>query len=375
MDRSAPFEETAEELLEDAPCGYLSTDLDGTLLRVNRTFERLTGLSREALVRRRRFQDLLSPGGRIYHETHYAPLLHMQGAVREIAVDIVRADGTLMAALVNSVLVRDDTATPRSIRTVVFDATHRRRYEQELLKARRREHDIAAELQRSMLSGALPLAARLELGVLYRPAVAGLEVGGDWYDAFPLDRPDTIGLVVGDVVGRGIEAAATMGQLRSAVRALASTDLRPGRLLGALDAYAHRHEVGRMSTVVYAELCTRDGHVRYACAGHPPPLIVAAGAEPALALGGRSLPLDVDAGVPRTEGTAVLPEGSTLVLFTDGLVESRTRPLMVGLNELVAAARRVGDDAPAEIVERLADDLGVRTERTDDLCVLAARVG
>jgi phosphoserine phosphatase RsbU/P len=91
--RDALLEERAEDLFEDAPCGYLSTDLDGTILRVNRTFEDWTGFRREELLGHRRFQDLLTAGGRIYHETHFAPLLRMQGSVREIAVDLVRADG------------------------------------------------------------------------------------------------------------------------------------------------------------------------------------------------------------------------------------------------------------------------------------------
>ncbi len=105
-------EDTAEDLFENAPCGYLSTLPDGTIVRVNRTFEAWTGLRREELVGARRFQDLLSPGGRIYHETHYAPLLRMQGSVREIAVEIVRADGTRLPALINSVLHSDERGPP-----------------------------------------------------------------------------------------------------------------------------------------------------------------------------------------------------------------------------------------------------------------------
>ena len=258
MTGDEPLAESAEELFENAPCGYLTTLPDGTIVRVNRTFETLTGLRREDLLHARRFQDLLSPGGRIYHETHYAPLLRMQGEVREIAVEIVCADGTRLPALINSVLRSDDEGRPQLVRTTVFDATDRRRYERELLRARRHEQDTAQQLSRSLLSGSLPTAPGLELEVAYHPAEAGLEVGGDWYDAFWLDEGATIGLVIGDVVGRGIGAAATMGQLRSAVRALASTGLGPGRLIDALDAYAHRHDVGRMTTLICAELGAGD---------------------------------------------------------------------------------------------------------------------
>lgn len=129
--------ETAEELYEGAPCGYLSTRLDGTFVRVNRTFLEWTGHTPEDLVGRRRFADLLSPGGRIYHETHYAPLLSMQGMVREIALELVRADGSRLPVLVNSTLVVDAEGRPVGVRTMVFDATSRREYERELLRARR----------------------------------------------------------------------------------------------------------------------------------------------------------------------------------------------------------------------------------------------
>jgi PAS domain S-box-containing protein len=367
--------ESAEDLFEDAPCGYLFTRPDGTIARVNRTFEAWTGFGRAELVGERRFRDLLTVGGRIYHETHVAPLLHMQGAVREIAVEIVRADGSTLPALVNSVLQRDEAGDPRAIRTTVFDATDRRRYEEELLRARRREHETALQLQRSMLSGALPEAAGLDLDVAYRPAVQGLEIGGDWYDAFWLDAGETVGLVVGDVVGRGIEAAATMGQLRSAVRALASTGLAPGPLLEALDQYAGRHGVGELATVVYAQLALGPRTLRYACAGHLPPALVPPDGPPRLAWGGRSLPLDAHAGPPRprAEGEEALAPGTAVLLYTDGLVERRSEPISDGLDRLLAeaAAHRAAGAAglAGALVRRLRD-----AEHPDDVCLLAARV-
>lgn len=368
------LQESAEELFEDAPCGYLSTDLDGTILKVNRTFERWTGLARGELLAGRRFQDLLSPGGRIYHETHFAPLLQMQGSVREIAVEIVRADGSRLPALINSVLRRDDTGRPRWVRTTVFDATDRRRYEQELLEARRREQEIARQLQRSLLSGAMPSAPGLEIEVAYHPGVGGLEVGGDWYDAFWLDDEDTVGLVVGDVVGRGLEAASSMGQLRSAVRALASTGLAPGALLDALDRYSRRHGVGRMTTVVYAQLSLASGCLRFACAGHPPPVILAPGQEPRFAWEGRSLPLDAYmAGEDRAEAAISLEPEATVLLYTDGLIERRSRSLEEGMNHLLAEVAIHRDCAPVRLTEQIARALR-DAESADDVCLLAARL-
>jgi phosphoserine phosphatase RsbU/P len=369
------LEDTAEELFEDAPCGYLSTLPDGTIVKVNRTFEVLTGLHREELVGARRFQDLLSPGGRIYHETHYAPLLRMQGSVREIAVEIVRADGTRLPALINSVMRSDEAGHPRLVRTMVFDATDRRRYEQELLHARREQQETAQHLSRSLLSGTLPTAPGFEVEIAYRPAVSGLEVGGDWYDAFWLDEGETVGLVIGDVVGRCITAAATMGQLRSAVRALASTGLGPGRLLDALDAYAERHEVGRMTTLIYAQLGLSSRRLRYACAGHPPPLILTPGDEPCFAWDGRSTPLDVHAATagPRSEAVLALAPDSTVLLYTDGLIERRSESLTDGMDRLLREAAKSRELPAATLVAGVVHTLH-DPEHLDDVCLVAARV-
>ena len=369
------LEDTAEELFENAPCGYLSTLPDGTIVKVNRTFEAWTGLRREELLGTTRFQDLLSAGGRIYHETHYAPLLRMQGSVREVAVEIVRADGTRLSALINSVLRSDDEGRPQLVRTTVFDATDRRRYEQELLRARRQEQDIAQQLSRSLLSGELPAAPGFEVAVAYRPAVSGLEVGGDWYDAFWLDEEDTVGLVVGDVVGRGIGAAATMGQLRSAVRALASTGLGPGRLLEALDAYSDRHGVGLMTTLICAQLGLGSRRLRYACAGHPPPLILGPGDEPSFAWEGRSTPLGVRIASegPRAEAALTLEPGSTVLLYTDGLIERRSESLNDGLDRLLRQVAAHRDDATATLAATVVRELH-DPAHVDDVCLLAARV-
>jgi sigma-B regulation protein RsbU (phosphoserine phosphatase) len=368
------LEDTAEDLFEEAPCGYLSTRLDGTIIQVNRTFEAWTGRSRAELLGHTRFQDMLSPGGRIYYETHYAPLLRMQGSVREIAVEIARADGPWLPALINSVLRTDEAGRPLVIRTTIFDATERRRYEDELLRARQREQEITQQLQRSLLSGELPVSPGLELEISYLPAVRGTEVGGDWYDAFWLVEDQTLGLVVGDVVGRGITAAATMGQLRSAVRAFASTGLGPAAVLTALDEFSRRHRIGQMTTLVYAQLGIETGSLRFACAGHPPPVILEPDGDPAVAWAGRSLPINVYPGLgSRPEAFLSLPPGSSVVLYTDGLIEHRHRPQDDGIARLLAElAGRHGQP-----FKGLAESV-VRALRepadADDVCLLAAQL-
>ena len=363
--------ESAELLFDEAPCGYLATRLDGTIIKANRTFATWTGLERDTMLIGRRFQDLLGPGGRIYYETHFIPLLQMQGSVREIAVEITRGDGSTLPALVNSTWLRDDTGHAQLIQTTVFDATDRRRYEQELLRASRRQHDIALTLQRSLLSGELPVSRAVEFDVVYVPAGAGLEAGGDWYDAFWMNEGHVISLVVGDVVGRGITAAATMGQLRSAVRALALTGLRPAALLSALSEYSRRHSVGQMTTLVCAQLELDTRTLYFACAGHPPPLILPAAGDPYFDWEGRSPPLDAFPTDIRDEARRVLEHGDTLLLYTDGLTDSRATPDVDGLSRMREAltdrAGRSREDHVRAVLRELDEP-----DSPDDVCLLAA---
>jgi PAS domain S-box-containing protein len=141
----ALLQESAEDLYENAPCGYLSTLPDGTIVRANRTFVEWTGVSREALLAGRKFQTVLTVGSRIYYETHYAPLLRMQGAVNEIALEVVREDGRILPVLANSRQKRDADGTPLFNRITLFDSTDRRRYERELLLARRKAEQVAKD--------------------------------------------------------------------------------------------------------------------------------------------------------------------------------------------------------------------------------------
>ena len=300
----------------------------------------------------------------------------MQGAVREIAVEIVCADGRRLPALINSTLHRDSGV----IHTSVFEATDRRRYEQELLAQRRQaeqasEHhqDVAHVLQQSMLADELPVDPRVGLVPFYSPAVTTLEVGGDWYDAFRIDD-DRLALVIGDVVGRGLSAAATMGQLRSAVRAIGTTGCGPARLLDHLDAFVEVTEPARSATAVYAELELSSGRLRYACAGHPPPATSTPDAEPQLLWGGRTPPLGaIFDGEPRSQAETVLGPGSRVLFYTDGLVERRDRPIDTGFEQMLAVMRTERDGPLERVVAQLADQLGA-TAGGDDVCMLAAEM-
>ena len=362
--------ETAEDLYENAPCGYVSTLPDGTIARINATLLGWLKRDRDDVVGRLRMHDLLTPGGRIYLDTHLRPLLHMQGRVREIALEIRASDGTRLPVLMTSELKRDEDGEPLVTRTTVFDARDRHAYERELLAAREREREVALTLQRALLPGALPEDPRLAIVARYRPAVGSLEVGGDWYDAFRIDE-DHIGIAVGDVVGRGIVAASATGHLRSALRALGSAGFGPGRVIGELDRMVESFEAARMATVAIAVLDLAEGRIRYSCAGHPPPLLAQPDRDPELLWDGRGAPLGAyPSPRARPERDVAAAAGSRLLLYTDGLVERRDRSLDAGFDQLLSV---VGDRTGAPLDGVLDDVLAsllADQPTEDDVCVL-----
>ena len=690
-----PWDDDPEDLYENAPCGYLTTLPDGTIVKVNATFLAWTGYSRAELVGRRRFRDLLSADGQIYHETHYAPLLRTQDDVHEVAFDVVCADGRHLPTLVDSRLRRGPDGQPRAIRTTIFDVTERRGYERDLLLAQRaaeaserrvrvlqqivadlsaaptraevaeavvrtpepafgassssiylvdverdqiiavastdpttgnwddmprsspravarvaergdlhvvgsigeaeahfpdlagsmrrsgrgtvvllplttgpadeqgaaetlgvlafsfaeerrlsdselgvvrllgqqagqaldrarlyddarhredritflaettrsldelhrllprarrlvdrvvpdiadwaavrlevglagvveaagrpapdadqlaervaavivsskpafpteddplgcvvlpliargrvlgtlalrmpgdrrideperlflgdladragialenarlyeQERQIARTLQRSLIAGDLPRGdSRFAVETHYQSAAQDMEVGGDWYDAFMITN-DKLAVVVGDVVGRGIDAATTMGQLRSAVRALASASAGPARLLEGLDRFVERVETARMATVAYAEVDLTTGDLTYACAGHLPPLLHEPVGAPEFLMRARSAALGARAGdTTRTEQRRRMRPGSRLLLYTDGLIERRTRPIDKGFEILAREYARRRDAPLPGLPAGLADTL-VGRHNVDDVCLLCLTLG
>ena len=376
MSPMSPSPLTEEDLFESAPCGLLATDLSGRIQRSNRTLREFAGLGRDALLQGRRFQDLLTASAQIDYETHLAPLLRVPGSISELALELCGSTGERVPVLASAASRHGADGEPTGLSIAIFLARDRRRHEQELSQAGRQEHEIAVALQQSLLAGELPAAEDLAVNVAYAPGVQGLAVGGDWYDAFWLEGPGRrLGLAVGDVVGRGLAAAATMGQLRSATRAFASSTDGGGRVLEALDRYARRHRIGQMTTLVYCELDLDRRRLRYACAGHPPPLLLAPGRPAQLLWGGRSLPLDTGLGGPvdRPEATVELPPGSTVLLFTDGLSERRHQAQQDGMGRIEMLAGRLAGQPLPLLIGGLSS--GMRDPGDpDDVCVLAARL-
>lgn len=326
----ALLDDDAEKLYDQAPCGYLSTTPDGLVIKVNQTFLTMTGFARDELVGRRTFASLLTAGGRIYHETHYAPLLQMQGHAREIALDLVRPDQRRLAVLVNSVLERDAAGAPVVVRTAIFDATERREYERELLRAKQRAEDseahasaLARTLQQTLIPPAPPHVPGLDVAAAYRPAGNGQEVGGDFYDVFQIRDGEWV-VVLGDVCGKGVDAAVVTALARYTVRAASVRWELPSEALITLNEVLLRHESDRFCTVVIVRLHEDNGvwTGTVSCGGHPMPLLTRAGGEPELWGEPGSL-----VGVledPTFHDTKItLGPGDTVVAFTDGVTEGR----------------------------------------------------
>ena len=209
--------------------------------------------------------------------------------------------------------------------------------------------ETSLTLQHAMLA---PTELPPGFAVRYEPAVTPLEIGGDWYDVLPVGD-HRIGIIVGDCVGRGLSAAAVMGQLRSSARALLLTGAEPARLLEELDSVAELIPDAFCTTVFLAVLDTESGEFFYSCAGHLPAVLATPQSAPTLISGARSVPLVVQRKSSRPQSSVTLPPGSTLMLYTDGLVERRDMSLDDGIARVsatVASGMNLTVDAVADAV-------------------------
>lgn len=230
------------------------------------------------------------------------------------------------------------------------------------------ERVAAAVLQRSLLPGRLPSVPGLEMAGRYLPGGTG-GVGGDWYDVFPLPG-GRAGVVIGDVVGRGMPAAVVMGRLRSALRAYALEATDPAEVLERLDRKAHHFEAGQMTTVLYLVFEPGSSQLALSSAGHLLPLM----ATPGGATFTVDVPVDPPLGtlrsVQRVSSIISLPEGAVLCLFTDGLVERRDEPLTKALERLQAV---VTASTPNSVCEAVLFEMLSSQGPPDDIAILALR--
>ena len=234
------------------------------------------------------------------------------------------------------------------------------------------ERTIAETLQRSVLPVSLPRIPSVQLAARYLPGTEEVDVGGDWFDAILLPT-GRLGLAVGDVVGKGVQAAATMAQLRNALRAFALDQMKPSSTLSRLNRLTEELSESAFATVLYAVLDPETGVCRFTSAGHPPPLVVLPDGRASYVEGGRGLPLGTGTNVRYRQETLTLPVGSTLVFYTDGLVERRTEPIDAGLERLRRAVEEAPGD-PERFVEHVLETVVGSGGRRDDIAVLAVRL-
>jgi serine phosphatase RsbU (regulator of sigma subunit)/anti-sigma regulatory factor (Ser/Thr protein kinase) len=233
------------------------------------------------------------------------------------------------------------------------------------------ERDIALRLQRSMLPATLPVVEGLEIACRYRAAGEGIEVGGDWYDA--VARDDGLVLaIVGDVAGRGIVAATLMGQLRSTFHAYAFDHASPAEVLRRM---LRVMPDGAMATAVCISVDPYTGDLRYASAGHLPPLTIDEGGSVAVHELGGAPPLGFAAPDSIRDVKVALGVGSTLVAYTDGLIERRTESIDVGIDRVAHALKRGAGLAADELAGKVLDDLDDATSEDDVALLVVGLVG
>ncbi|QWC84702.1 SpoIIE family protein phosphatase [Nocardioidaceae bacterium] len=297
------------------------------------------------------------------------------GTGRAYAVLALRAEDRLLGHLV-LVAETGRTWTPYDVRflTALVDQTA-------LALSRGRAYETvaaaSATLQASIRPGRPTAVAGLTLHAVYRPVTVGHEVGGDWFDTIAVDE-DRVVLVVGDVMGKGWRAAAVMGQARTALRTAASLHLDPGAALDMLDTGIVDLRPDEIITVVYALVDRRRGEVGIARAGHPPGLLIDADGRAGFVEHGGSPPIGLVSG-PRSEHWVPIEEVAGLVLYTDGVVESRAKDLDQGMQALARRAetvaeeaRRLGDEGAWET---WLEELHARADWQDDVAVLVACLG
>jgi GAF domain-containing protein/anti-sigma regulatory factor (Ser/Thr protein kinase) len=296
-----------------------------------------------------------------------SPLLREKGIVSLLGVPLVAEDRVLGVLHVGSSEPReftdDDVALLElAAERLAIALDHSRLYE--------REHEVAETLQRSLLPETLPEVHGAALAAAYVAGGSDVEVGGDWYDVIPL-AGGSVGLAMGDVVSRGVRAASVMGELRNALRAYALDGHPPAVVVERLHRMLRALERREMATLVYIVLDAQTLSYTLASAGHPPPLVLSVDGEVDVIEEGRGPPLGAVAEAVYDETDGELRPGSTLLLYTDGLVERRDMWIDEGIELLVNEVRGAAGSTPEELVERLVTALVPEGGGSDDVAVLA----
>jgi phosphoserine phosphatase RsbU/P len=360
---------------------------DRSIIDVNATLLSWLGYERNTLLGKP-LTDLFAVGGLMHFETHFGPLLQLQGQLAGVTVDLVAADGSRLPVFVTANTKSDDDGSPILLRITFHDAGIRRSYERELLDERQRvERErarvqvFARTLQRSLLPPLLSPPEGLDASAHYHAASAD-DVGGDFYDLFPLAH-DKWAFFIGDVSGKGAGAAAVTSLTRYTLRAAAAFDADPVVVLQNLHTVLcqeFRDTVNQFATVVFGILTPREEafDVQLASAGHLPPLLLTAAGDARYAdtVGGNPVGIPME---PRFVAAQIrLEPGDTLVLYTDGLTEARVGSGTDRYDYDGALLDFAAEHAPATAsaivaaIQSLLDGFGSGLE--DDVAVLALGV-
>ncbi len=349
-------EERFRIAFQQAPVGMALTDLTGHYVQVNDAYCRTMQRTREELIGASPV-DITHPEDA--GDSEHAMLRLLAGDSEEYSFEkrYISPDGETIWAELTVGVFRDDTGAPQYLIGMVQGIGERR---------------LAQTLQRSMITSQLPEVEGIELAVRYLPGSRETEVGGDWYDVIPLTC-GRVGVVIGDVVGRGIEAAVTMSQLRTALRAYAIDGLEPVEVVRKLHHMTDHLAEGLSTTLVYLDLDVATGELRYVSAGHLPVLHVGCDGESSYLEQARSTPLGtLPAGAAIPQGRLELQAGERLFLYTDGLVERRDDGIINRLELL----RRTVDGAPPGIeacLDHVTATMAGDAVRLDDIAMLELR--
>ncbi len=302
--------------------------------------------------------------------TRHVPIIFLTAH----AEDVEQVFRAYAAGAVDYVVKPFDPDVLRS-KVAVFVELQRERGERvREARARAEAEAIAGTLQRHLLPDRLPEVPALAMAARYRPSERLAQVGGDWYDAIEL--PDgCIGLVIGDVVGHGVQAATLMGELRAALRAYAvAQPSSPAAVVGSLNALVTiTHSAQMVATLLYIVVSEDGAHMRFASAGHLPPLLMGAGGETRFLEHRHDPPLGAEERLDFSEWEGELDTGSTLLLYTDGLVERRGEAIDVGMERL----RETLSTGPADLEQlcsHVLDRAIGKGDAQDDIALLAVRL-
>jgi len=369
-------------LYEQAPCGYVSVSSDGLVIKANQTILSWTGYTSSDL-HGNPVTSFLTMGSRLFYETSLRPVLLLEGQVKEIALDMIKADGNPLPVLINAVLDRAEDGSPTITRIAVFDATERRHYEQQLLAAKERAEvserhatELARTLQETLMPPRDPQIDGLEVATAYRPAGDGSEIGGDFYDVFEVAEADWV-VTLGDVAGKGVNAAVVATLARYTIRALSVSEASPAEVLRQLNLVLLNHPTERFCTAVVLRM-RRIGDVWdvvMATGGHHPAIVMDSDRTPHT-IGEASPLIGAFDTSDFLEVHFELRPGATLLLHTDGITEARNETEGFYGDERLLRLLHDNTDDPQTLVRIILQDvLDFQGERTrDDIALIALQV-